>query len=297
MERSALVPQHQYRITDVHIHIQPWRDLKPHVQAVMRTGKEAHWEFLLSMMDDPKALLEVMDGAGVWRVGLVNYPSPDIMGFTNSTNDFAARYAQAAPDRLLPYGGVHPRYTTDPAGDVDRLVDLGIRMLKIHPNHQLFPANAYTTGLDALARIYRRCEERGMPVMVHTGTSIFPGARSKYGNPMELDDVAIDFPTLRIVMAHGGRPLYMEEAFFILRRHRTVSLDVSGIPPLKLLDYFPRLTDIADRVLWGTDWPSPGVHDLRKNIDQFLTLPLSDQHRRAVLETNALALFPAPSRD
>jgi hypothetical protein len=266
------------------------------VQAVMRAGKEAHWEFLLSMMDDPKALLDVMDRAGVWRVGLVNYPSPDIMGFTNSTNDFAARYAQAAPDRLLPYGGVHPRFTTDPAGDVDRLVDLGIRMLKIHPNHQLFPANAYTDGLDTLARIYRRCEERGLPVMVHTGTSIFPGARSKYGNPMELDDVALDFPDLRIVMAHGGRPLYMEEAFFILRRHRTVRLDVSGIPPLKLLDYFPRLTDIADRVLWGTDWPSPGVHDLRKNIDQFLTLPLSDQHRRAVLETNALALFPAPSR-
>jgi predicted TIM-barrel fold metal-dependent hydrolase len=175
-------------------------------------------------------------------------------------------------------------------------VDLGIRLLKIHPNHQLFPANAYTDGLDALAHIYRRCEERGLPVMVHTGTSIFPGARSKYGNPMELDDVAIDFPDLQIVMAHGGRPLYMEEAFFVLRRHRIVRLDVSGIPPLKLLDYFPRLTDIADRVLWGTDWPSPGVHDLRKNIDQFLTLPLSDQHRRSVLETNALALFPAPSR-
>jgi len=296
MERGVPELQHQYRITDVHIHIQPWRDLKPHVQAVMRAGKEAHWEFLLSLMDDPKALLDVMDRAGVWRVGLVNYPSPDIMGFTNSTNDFAARYAQAAPERLLPYGGVHPRFTTDPASEVDRLMDLGIRMLKIHPNHQLFPANAYTDGLDALARIYRRCEERGLPVMVHTGTSIFPGARSKYGNPMELDDVAIDFPDLRIVMAHGGRPLYMEEAFFILRRHRTVRLDVSGIPPLKLLDYFPRLTNIADRVLWGTDWPSPGVHDLRKNIDQFLTLPLSDRHRRAVLETNALALFPAPSR-
>ena len=296
MERGALGTQHPYRITDVHIHIQPWRDLKPHVQAVMRAGQEAHWEFLLSMMDDPTALLDVMDRAGVWRVGLVNYPSPDIMGFTNSTNDFAARYAQASPDRLLPYGGVHPRFTTDPAGDVDRLVDLGIRMLKIHPNHQLFPANAYADGLDALARIYRRCEERGLPIMVHTGTSIFPGARSKYGNPMELDDVAIDFPDLRIVMAHGGRPLYMEEAFFILRRHRIVRLDVSGIPPLKLLDYFPRLPDIADRVLWGTDWPSPGVHDLRRNIDQFLTLPLSDQHRRAILEMNALALFPAPSR-
>jgi predicted TIM-barrel fold metal-dependent hydrolase len=280
------------RITDVHIHIQPWRDLKPRVQEVMRRGKEDHWDFLLSLMDDPKALLEIMDQAGVWRVGLVNYPSPDIMGFTNTTNDFAARYASADPQRLLPYGGVHPRFTTDPAGDVDRLLSLGIRLLKIHPNHQAFPANAYTQGLDALAAIYRRCEARGLPVMVHTGTSIFPGARSKWGNPMELDDIAIDFPDLPLVMAHGGRPLYMDEAFFILRRHRQVRLDVSGIPPLKLLDYFPRLSEIADCVLWGTDWPSPGVKDLRGNIDQFLTLPLPDAQRRAILETNALNLFP-----
>jgi len=147
--------------------------------------------------------------------------------------------------------------------------------------------------LDALGAIYRRCEERGLPVMAHTGTSIFPGARSKFGNPMELDDVAIDFPDLPLVMAHGGRPLYMEEAFFILRRHRQIRLDVSGIPPARLLEYFPRLPEVADRVLWGTDWPSPGVKDMRQNIDQFVALPLSDAHRKAILETNALALFPA----
>ena len=294
MERGAPGLHHQYRITDVHIHIQPWRDLKPKVQEVMRAGKEAHWDFLLSMMDDPQALLEIMDRAGVWRVGLVNYPSPDIMGFTDSTNDFSAGYARANPERLLPYGGVHPRFTADPVGDVDRLVDRGIRLLKIHPNHQVFPANAYADGLEALGAIYRRCEQQGLPVMVHTGTSIFPGARSKYGNPMELDDVAIDFPDLQLVMAHGGRPLYMAEAFFILRRHRNVRLDVSGIPPLRLLDYFPRLAEVVDRVLWGTDWPSPGVRDLRQNIDQFLTLPLTEEQRRSVLETNALALFPTP---
>ncbi len=253
----------------------------------------AHRDLMLQVMDDPTALLELMDGAGVWRVGLVNYPSPDVMGFTDATNAFAATYARANPERLLPYGGVHARFTRDPAGDVDRLVDLGIRLVKIHPPHQGFPANAYTDGLTALGEIYRRCEARGLPVMIHTGTSIFPGARSKYGNPMELDDIAIDFPELEIVMAHGGRPLYMEEAFFVLRRHRRVWLDVSGIPPARLLQYFPRLAELADRVLWGTDWPSPGVPDLGRNIAQFLTLPLSDPHKKAILETNALALFPA----
>src|SRR5204862_1220735 len=88
------------RITDVHVHIQPWRDLKPKVQEAMRRGKEAHWEFLQSIMDDPKALLQILDQSGVWRIGMVNYYSPDVSGFTNSTNTFAAKYAQANPERL-----------------------------------------------------------------------------------------------------------------------------------------------------------------------------------------------------
>ncbi|HUL50399.1 MAG TPA: amidohydrolase family protein [Gemmatimonadales bacterium] len=289
---GRLEPTALTRITDVHIHVQPWREMKPAVLETMRRGKEDQFDLLRQVMDDPSALLEIMDRSGVWRVGLVNYPAPDVLGFTDATNAFSARYARANPERLLPYGGVHARFTRDPAGDVDRLVDLGIRVLKLHPPHQLYPANAYTQGLEALGTIYRRCEERGLPVMIHTGTSIFPGARSKYGNPMELDDVAIDFPDLPILMAHGGRPLYMNEATFILRRHRQVRLDVSGIPPAKLLEYFPRLAELVDRVLWGTDWPSPGVKDMRRNIDQFLALPLGDADRRAILETNALAVLP-----
>ena len=187
---------------------------------------------------------------------------------------------------------MHPRFTTDPEGDVDRLIDLGIRCLKIHPPHQLFPANGYTLGLEALGKIYRRAESRGLPVMVHTGTSIFPGARSKWGHPLELDDVAIDFPDLKIVMAHGGRPLWMEEAFFVLRRHPNVWLELSGIPPGRLLDYFPRLQEIADKTIWGTDWPSPGVKDLRQNLDQFRALGLPAEIQERILSSNSLRLFP-----
>src|SRR5437868_8746452 len=279
-------------ITDVHVHIQPWKQMKPAVMAAMRKGKEDHWDFLIALMEDPRLLLDVMDKSGVWRIGMVNYPSPDLMGFTLDTNDFAARYAQAAPERLMPYGGVHPRFQGDIEGHIDELVDMGIRCVKIHPSHMLFPANAYTMGLATLGALYKRCEKRRMPVMIHTGTSIFPGARNKYGNPMELDDVAIDFPDLQIIMAHGGRPLWMEEAFFVLRRHRKMCLDVSGIPPLKLLEYFPRLEEIGDRVLWGTDWPSPGVRDLKVNLDQFRTLPLSIEMQDKITRTNPLRVFP-----
>lgn len=279
-------------VSDLHVHVQPWREMKPEVAAVMRRGKEDHWERLLALMDDPQALLEVMDESGIWRVGLVNYPSPDLMGFTDDTNAFAARYAAAAPDRLLPYGGVHPRFTTDPEGQVEELLHLGIRCLKIHPPHQLFPANAYTMGLESLGRIYRRCEERGLPVMIHTGTSIFPGARCKYGRPLELDDVAVDFPDLTILMAHGGRPLWMDEAFFILRRHHNVYLELSGIPPRRLLEYFPRLAEVGDRVVWGTDWPSPGVESLSQNLDQLKALPLEAALIERITRDTPIAVLP-----
>ncbi len=279
-------------VTDIHVHIQPWEQLAPPVLEAMRRGKEDEFEFLVALMESPRLLIEHLDRSGIWRVGLINYPSPDLMGFTDETNEFSASYAAHDRSRLIPFGGVHPRFSKDPGADVERLIELGIACLKIHPPHQLFPANAHADGLDALGAIYRRCEERGLPVMIHTGTSIFPGARSKYGRPMELDDVAIDFPDLRIIMAHGGRPLWMDEAFFILRRHPNVWLELSGIPPLKLLEYFPRLPEIHERVIWGTDWPSPGVRDLRANLDRFLELPLEDRVKRAITETNVLALFP-----
>ncbi|HKI94733.1 MAG TPA: amidohydrolase family protein [Gemmatimonadales bacterium] len=279
-------------ITDIHIHIQPWRQMKPSVADVMRKGKEEHWQRLLALMDSPQMLLDILDERGIWRVGLINYPSPDVMGFTDETNVFAANYASAAPERLLPFGGVHPRFTKDPEGQIEELLNLGIRCLKIHPPHQMYPANAYTMGLEALGRIYRRCEERGLPVLVHTGTSIFPGARCKYGRPMELDDVALDFPDLTILMAHGGRPLWMDEAFFVLRRHKNVRLELSGIPPKKILEYFPRIEELEGRLVWGTDWPSPGVRDLRDNLDQFLALPLPESLKTAATRTTPLELFP-----
>jgi len=281
-----------YSITDVHIHVQPFDQLKPAALEVMRKGAGDRLEFLLALMHDPRLLLSVMDEDGIDRVGMVNYPSPDVMGFSEATNDFAARYAEADRRRLLPYGGVDPLTTLNATRSVEHLLEIGTRVLKIHPCHMRVAANAYTNGLTALSDIYRLCEASGLPVMIHTGTSIFPGARSKYGNPMEIDDVAIDFPDLRIIMAHGGRPLYMKEAFFILRRHANVWLDISGIPPKRLLEYFPRLSELSRRVLWGTDWPSPGVGRMRTNVDQFLALSLGEPLERAVLETNPKAILP-----
>jgi hypothetical protein len=127
--------------------------------------------------------------------------------------------------------------------------------------------------------------------MIHTGTSIFPGARSRAGEPMAVDDVAVDFPDLTLILAHGGRPLWMDQAFFLVRRFPKVHMDVSGIPPKALLNYFPRLAEIADKVLYGSDWPSPGVASMAKNLEDFRALGLPEGAVAKILDQNARRLF------
>jgi len=104
--------------------------------------------------------------------------------------------------------------------------------------------------------------------------------------------VAVDFPDLRIVLAHGGRPLWMEQAFFLVRRFPHVFMDVSSIPPKAVLRYFPRLAEIADKVLYGSDWPSPGVRSMAANARDFQALPLPTDALVKIMETNARTLFP-----
>lgn len=288
-----------YPVTDIHVHIQPWERLHPEARAVMSRGRP-DYESLSAMMHDPQAVLARMDEDGIDRIGLINYVAPRLMGFTDTVNEWVADIAKADPRRLLPFGGLDPRdskVAQDPRGAVDGLVDLGIRALKIHPPHQEFRVNAYRAGageehLPALAGIYRRAQEVGLPLMVHTGTSVFPGARSRYGDPMDCDDIGIDFPQLTMILAHCGRPLWAPSAIFIIRRFPNAFIDLSSIPPQRLLHYIPMLDKLANKCLWGTDWPGPGAPTMDHNLKQFIDLGLSDESRRAILHDNAARLFP-----
>jgi predicted TIM-barrel fold metal-dependent hydrolase len=280
-------------VIDAHIHVQPWRQLRPGALDRIASGR-GDLDLIRRLFDDPPAFLRFLDEQGIDRAVLVNYVSPDVIGFTDDVNEWIGRYCRGHEDRLVAVGGVHPRLTPDPAGALQQIVEThGIRVLKLHPPHQHFFANAYRDGgaLPGLAALYERAQSLGIPVMVHTGTSIFPDARNKYGDPMPLDDVAVDFPRLTIIVAHGGRPLWMETCFFLLRRHPNVHMDISGIPPRALLRYFPRLAEVAHKTLFGTDWPSPGIDSPRRNLEEFSALPLPPEAKQAILGGTAERIF------
>jgi predicted TIM-barrel fold metal-dependent hydrolase len=282
-----------FRVFDAHIHIQPHSELHAAAHAAITAGR-ADLARVEAALASPDALLAVMDEDGVERAALVNYVAPRVMGLTPKVNGWIARYVEGHRDRLVPIGGVHPRHSKDVSADVKELLDVHrVGAVKIHPPHMELAANAYRFDCPELAEVYRLAGEAGRPVLIHTGTSVFPGARNVYADPMLCDDVAVDFPKTPLVLCHAGRPLWYETAFFLARRHPNVHLDVSGIPPKKLLDVLPRLPEIADRVLWGTDWPSMGVASMRTNVEAFLSLPLAEDVKKRVLFENAARLFPA----
>jgi len=278
-------------ITDCHIHIQPLEMVKPAALDLMKK-KRPNYDQIVEYCSSPKSFLKYLDQCGIDRAVLINYIAPEVIGFTSGVNQFIADYTRENPKRLLSCGGLHPRHSTNILADVEQLLRLGIRMIKIHPPHQLLYPNEYLHGVTELEIIYRAAEANGVPVMFHTGTSIFEGARNRYGDPIFIDDVAVDFPKMKILLAHGGRPLWMNTAFFLLRRHPNVFLDISGIPPQTLLNYFPRLQEIAGKTLFGTDWPGPGVPDVKKNLDDFRALPLSEKTKQQILSKTALSIWP-----
>jgi predicted TIM-barrel fold metal-dependent hydrolase len=265
---------------------------RPQALELMRRTR-ANFEQITEYCRSPKAFLKYMDAAGIDRGVLINYVAPEVIGFTTEVNQWIADYVKENPERLISCGGLHPRQSHNILADVEHLLRLKIRMIKIHPPHQLLFPNDYLNGVSELEVIYRAAEANGVPVMFHTGTSIFHGARNRYGDPIFVDDVAVDFPRMKILLAHGGRPLWMDTAFFLLRRHPNVYLDISGIPPKALLKYFPRLEEIAHKTLFGTDWPGPGVPDIKRNLDDFRALPLKEEVKQQILSKTALSIWPA----
>jgi len=276
---------------DAHVHVQPWRMMKPAIVERMKQNRK-DMDIILKVMDSSSEFLKHMDSEGVEAAALINYVSPHIMGFTEDVNEFISDFCKENPKRLIPFGSINPQIRTGQESRIDELLGkLKIRGIKIHPSHQTVYPNDYLNGNESLAYLYKKCESEGIPIMFHTGTSIFVGARNRYADPIYADDVAVDFPRLKIILAHGGRPLWMETCMFLVRRFSNVMIDVSSIPPAKVMEYFPRLEDIADRALFGTDWPAPMVPSMRANFEQFSKLNLSAEAFEKITRQNARKLF------
>src|SRR5690606_22224905 len=112
----------------------------------------------------------------------------------------------------------------------------------------------------------------------------------KYCDPVHLDDVAVDFPDLAIVMAHGGRGFWYQACATLAALHENVYIDVTGLVPSRLLEHFPDLERLADRVVFGSDWPAM-PKSVAHNVRAIAGLGLSDEALEKIFRRNAARLL------
>ncbi|WP_317633891.1 amidohydrolase family protein [Streptomyces sp. A13(2022)] len=213
-------------------------------------------------------------------------------GHPRIANEEVAENCAAHADVLIPFASVDPHKGRAGVREARRLVEEhGVRGFKFHPSIQAFSPN------DRLAYpLYDAIEELGVPALFHTGqTGIGAGVpggggiRLKYSDPMLVDDVAVDFPELRIILAHPSFP-WQDEALAVATHKPYVHIDLSGWSP----KYFPPQlvryanTLLKDKVLFGSDYP---VITPDRWLADFGKLDIRPEVRPRILKDNAARLL------
>ena len=214
------------------------------------------------------------------------------LGHWRVPNEEVAELASTYNDCLIPFASVDPHKGKMGVREAIKMIeDYGVRGFKFHPTAQGFYPN------DRMAYpLYEVIQDAGLVALFHTGqTGVGAGApggfgmRLKYSNPMHIDDVAADFPNLKIVMAHPSFP-WQEEALAVATHKPTVYIDLSGWSP----KYFPPIlvryanSILKDRILFGSDYP---VITPDRWIADFDKLDIKPEVRPLIMKENAIRLL------
>lgn len=241
-------------IIDSHMHIGRADLLAEDVVQFLK-GKGL-WEAMSQKMT-PEGVIEALDEGGIDKgvIFPLTFNPPD--GMWQKMNDLTASYVEVYPKRLIGYSIINPLDIEGSLKELERAFDtLGFKGLKFHPSMQEFYCND-----PALDPIFAYCEAREKPILFHTGASL-PSHPDKYSQPMLLDEVAVRFPDLRIILAHSGRPFY-QEAALLLRKHSHVYVDMcanrgrtGGTALLEMaLTFIKIYADGLKKTLFASDFP------------------------------------------
>ncbi|HKX48236.1 MAG TPA: amidohydrolase family protein [Gaiellaceae bacterium] len=273
---------------DVHVHAEVGRDGEDGLRPEWRRAAAAYFgEHAQPTVDDVAAYYRERNMAAV----VFTVDAETVTGRAAVPNEEIAEAARANADVLIPFASVDP-HRPNAVEEARRLVrDHAVRGFKFHPNVQAFFPNDR-----AFYPLYEVIAEAGVPALFHTGHSGIGaglpgggGIRLKYSNPMYVDDVAVDFPELKIVLAHPSFP-WQDEAISVALHKEQVYIDLSGWSP----KYFPEQlvryanTLLRDRVLFGSDYPMITPDRWLADFEQ---APFKEEVRPLILKENAARLL------
>ena len=274
---------------DVHVHAEVGRAGEDGLKPEWRRAAAGYFGgHALPTVDDVATYYRERNLAAV----VFTVDAETVTGRASVPNEEIAEAAAANSDVLIPFASVDPNKGARGVEEARRLIrDHAVRGFKFHPNIQDFYPNDR-----AFYPLYEVVAEAGLPALFHTGHSGIGsglpgggGIRLKYSNPMYVDDVAVDFPELTIVLAHPSFP-WQDEAISIALHKEQVFIDLSGWSP----KYFPPQlvryanTLLRNRVLFGSDYP---LITPDRWLADFAEADFKDEVRPLILKENATRLL------
>lgn len=236
-------------------------------------------------------MLEEYTRCGVEKLVLFAWDAETTSRMPRVTNEFVAKVAERYPERIVGFASVDP-HKKSAVKDLEYAIrELNLTGLKLHPQVQAFEPND-----TAYYPLYLKCVELGVPVTFHTGSTYWGaglegggGVKLRFSDPMLLDDVAADFPELKLIMAHPGWP-WQDEQLAIATHKNNVYIDLSGWSPKYfqplLITYMAKL--IPQKFLFGTDYP---MLTPQRWLQDFETLGMSPEIKAMILRENAKKLL------
>lgn len=196
-----------------------------------------------------------------------------------SINNFIANEVAENPVKLTGLGTLHPD-SVDIKADVQNLVKLGLKGVKLHPDIQSFKLDDYRC-----LKIYELCEEYGLSVLIHTGDN-----RYDFSNPNRMVPILETYDKLTIIGAHLGGWSIWEEAVDAYKNFKNFYVDCSSSFNYISKDAAKRIirTYGAEKVLFGTDYP---MWDAKRELEYLLSLSLDEYEIKCILNMNAKRIF------
>jgi uncharacterized protein len=274
---------------DVHVHAEVGRHGEDGLLPEWRTAAAAYFgEGGTPTVDDVAAYYRERKMVAV----VFTVDAESVTGRPAVPNEEIAEAAAANPDVLIPFASVDPGKGKRAVDTARRLIrDYNVRGFKFHPNVQAFFPDDRT-----VYPLYEVIAEAGLPALFHTGHSGIGtglpgggGIRLKYSNPMHVDDVAVDFPELPIVLAHPSFP-WQDEAISVALHKQQVYIDLSGWSPKYFAPQLIRYANtlLKERVLFGSDFP---LITPDRWLADFAEAGFKDDVRPLILKDNAARLL------
>jgi len=196
-----------------------------------------------------------------------------------SINEFIANSVESSNGKLTGLGTLHPD-SADIKGDIEHLLELGLKGVKLHPDIQAFKIDDYRC-----LKIYELCESKKLPILMHTGDH-----RYDYSNPNRMLPILEIYKGLTVVGAHLGGWSVWDEAIEKLVDFDNFYVDCSSSfsfmekkKAKSLIRYYG-----ANKVLFGTDYP---MWPYKPEIDYLLSLGLDTEEIKCILNINAKKIF------